>query len=80
MGNLQPYVGLDAGTARVHNGKGSEQINQGYGYMSGWALGIRNNSQLIGFDLSYAQPIKSPSFMSNSKEQFYFTINTKIRF
>jgi hemolysin activation/secretion protein len=78
VGNLQPYIGFDAGTTKLHLGKDSE--NTASGYVSGWATGIRNNSEWLSFDLAYAQAINAPASIATKTGEVYFTVSAKIGF
>lgn len=78
VGNLQPYVGFDAGTTKLHLGKNSE--NTPSGYVSGWATGIRNNSEWLSFDLAYAQAINAPAAIDTKTGEVYFTVSAKFGF
>lgn len=78
-GNLQPYIGIDMGAARSKGGK-EDNGGTGAGYMSGWATGIRNNSEYLSFDIAYAEKIKSPIFITAKEHEVYFTLSTKIGF
>ncbi len=78
-GNLQPYIGVDAGATKLHLGKDSE-VGASSGYVSGWATGIRNNSQWLSLDLAYAQAINAPAAIATKSGEVYFTISTKFGF
>ena len=78
VGNLQPYVGFDSGMTKLHLGKDSE--NTASGYVSGWATGIRNNSEYLSFDLAYAQAINAPVAIETKTGEVYFTVSAKFGF
>jgi hemolysin activation/secretion protein len=79
IGDLQPYVGLDFGATRSRGGK-SDQNPRGLGYMKGWAVGLRNNSQWLTFDAAYAQAIQSPAYIDEKNHEIYFTVGVKLGF
>jgi hemolysin activation/secretion protein len=72
VGNLQPYIGLDAGVAKTKDGGGED-------YISGWAIGLRNNSENMSFDVAYAQAIKHPSSVV-ADDETYFSVTAKVGF
>ncbi len=75
-GNLQPYVALDMGTARAVAGKQANN-DSGVGYLSGWAIGLRNGGEHIIFDLAYSQNIASPAAVTDKNSEVYFMVTTK---
>jgi hemolysin activation/secretion protein len=77
--NLQPYVGLDAGTARDSIGKLANG-GTGTGYLSGWATGIRGGGEYLSFDLAYAQKIKAPTFVTTKTGEVYFMVKAMVGF
>jgi hemolysin activation/secretion protein len=79
VGNLQPYIGYDYGMTKLHLGKDSE-VGVESGYVSGWATGIRNNSEGLSFDLAYSQAINAPATITTKTGEVYFTVSAKFGF
>jgi hemolysin activation/secretion protein len=73
VGGLQPYIALDGGTVKNH-------VSDGADYMSGWAIGIRNNSDWLAFDVAYSKAIRNPAFVAEESYEPYFSVTAKVGF
>lgn len=78
MGSLKPYAAFDYGYARQRGGRDAAG-GRGEGYMSGYAIGLRNNSEKLDFDLSYSKSIVHPYFIDDNGHQFYATVTYKFK-
>lgn len=78
-GELQPYAGLDGGWTRSRGGKNNSNPS-GEGYASGWAIGLRNNSEWLNFDIAYSRQIKTPGYFTDEDDEVYFSVGTKVGF
>jgi hemolysin activation/secretion protein len=73
VGGLQPYIALDGGTVKNH-------VSDGADYMSGWAVGVRNNSEWMSFDVAYSKAIRNPAFVNDESYEPYFSVSAKVGF
>jgi hemolysin activation/secretion protein len=80
LGNIQPYIALDGGYARKQGGKNGPESTRGAGYLSGAAIGLRNQSGLISFDIAHSTALKSPEFIQKRGNETYATISLKWQF
>lgn len=78
IGTFQPYTGLDFGGTRNRGGK-SNGDQSGLGYISGAGFGIRNNADLINFDIAYFKALKTPSYFKEDGAA-YFSISLNFKF
>ena len=74
LGELQPYAGLDGGWTRNRGGKTNDNPT-GEAYVSGYSIGLRNNSEWLNFDVAYSKQIKTPGFFTGEDDEVYFSVS-----
>ncbi len=72
MGTLRPYVGFDNGVIKSDSSNPFEG-----GLLRSWSAGLKNEGGLLDFEISYSQPISSPSFNSPESHDLFFSTSIK---
>jgi len=69
--NLRIFGGFDMGY--VHQTNGTLQ-NQGEGFLSGASIGLKYNNGTLNWQIAYAKPLSTPSFVVKNDHEFYFNV------
>lgn len=80
LGNVQLFMGYDAGIVRKEGGKNVHGPS-GKVYLAGRSFGIRNAGKYLNASLTVSHPIRMPQFMETTEKkdtEIYFTVTLKI--
>ena len=70
---LPPYIGYDFGESwnnEVHD-------VYRYGYMRGFAVGVKYYGEIFNFDIAYTKPDKASGYVSKPEDEVYVTFGIK---
>ena len=73
IGSISPYIGYDFGETwnnEVHD------IYR-YGYMRGFAFGVKYYGEIFNFDVAYTKPDKASGYVSKPEDEVYVTFGIK---
>lgn len=76
LAKTQLFVGYDHGYVRQKGGPGSN-FGEGEASLSGLAVGLRFNGKFLQFDVTYAESLKTESFIGKSKT-LYFNVTLRV--
>ena len=73
IGSISPYIGYDFG--ETWNNEVHDVYR--YGYMRGFAFGIKYYGEIFNFDIAYTKPDKVVGYVGKDDEEIYVTFGVK---
>ena len=73
IGSILPYIGYDFGESwnnEVHD-------VYRYGYIRGFALGVKYYGEILNIDIAYAKPDKVSGYVRKPSDEVYITFGIK---